>query len=289
MFGYNNALKMLYQPEKSAGAGCQYSANYYKSHNAFYRQPQVGDQVFFGDYGNEGHTGIVVAVNGNVITTVEGNTSGGYGVESNGDGVYLKKYNISTQYIPGYGRPNWSVVVGADIEDTPIGDIDVENYPLIKRGSNNEYVKKAQQILIKLGYNVGPYKDDGDFGSGTYSAVVKFQRDNGLEADGIVGKNTWAVLLKKEKELSSKPHEEKPPVAEEKPPVEPAPAPEDEDEEELPVVKYGCKNKAVVQAMQTLLKLRKCNIGQYGVDGDFGNGTLTGLKEDRWSGNDWRV
>ena len=86
-------------------------------------------------------------------------------------------------------------------------------------------------------------------------------------------------MIQKEKELDIKPDDEVPPVAEEKPPVEPAPAPSDEDEEELPVVKYGCKDKAVVEAMQTLLKLRKCNIGQYGVDGDFGNGTLTGLKE----------
>ena len=279
VFGYENALKMLYQPEHSTGAGCSYSANYYRANNAFYNYPQVGDQVFFGDCGNEGHTGFVVEVNGDFIYTIEGNTSSGYGVESNGDGVYLKRYNIKTQYIPGYGRPNWSVVADGGFEDTPTGDIGVANYPLIKRGSNNAYVKKAQQILIKLGYDVGPYKDDGDFGYGTYQAVVKFQRDNGLEADGIVGKNTWAVLIQKEKELDSKPDEEKPPVAEEKPPVEPAPAPGDEDEEELPVVKYGCKDKAVVQAMQTLLKLRKCNIGQYGVDGDFGNGTLTGLKE----------
>ena len=278
-FGYEKALKLLYQPTKSTGAGCSYSAGFYRAHNAFYRKPQVGDQVFFGDYGNEGHTGIVVAVNGNVITTVEGNTSGGYGVDANGDGVYIKKYNISTQYIPGYGRPNWSVVADGGFEDTPTGDIDVANYPLIKRGSNNEYVKKAQQILIKLGYDVGPYKDDGDFGSGTYSAVVKFRRDNGLEADGIVDKNTWAVLIQKEKELNSKPDDEAPPVEEDKPIVEPDPVPDDEDEEELPVVKYGCKDKAVVEAMQTLLKLRKCNIGQYGVDGDFGNGTLTGLKE----------
>ena len=279
VFGYENALKMLYQPEHSAGAGCTYSANYYRANNAFYNYPQVGDQVFFGDYGNEGHTGFVVEVNGDFIYTIEGNTSSGYGVESNGDGVYLKRYNIKTQYIPGYGRPNWSVVVDGGFEDTSTGGIDAANYPLIKRGSKNEYVKKAQQILIKLGYDVGPYKDDGDFGYGTYQAVVKFQKDNGLEADGIVGKNTWAVLIQKEKELNSKPDEEKPPVEEDKPIVEPDPVPDDEDEEELPVVKYGCKDKAVVEAMQTLLKLRECDIGEYGVDGDFGKGTLTGLKE----------
>ncbi|WP_243129681.1 peptidoglycan-binding protein [Clostridium sp. HBUAS56017] len=33
------------------------------------------------------------------------------------------------------------------------------------------------------------------FGGGTYSAVVQFQRDNGLANDGIVGRNTWSKLL----------------------------------------------------------------------------------------------
>lgn len=33
------------------------------------------------------------------------------------------------------------------------------------------------------------------FGSGTANAVKQFQRDNGLSADGIVGKNTFAKLF----------------------------------------------------------------------------------------------
>lgn len=35
---------------------------------------------------------------------------------------------------------------------------------------------------------------DGDFGSGTKSAVVSFQRAHGLGVDGVVGTNTWAKL-----------------------------------------------------------------------------------------------
>ena len=276
VFGYKNALKMLYQPERSAGAGCKYSANYYRANNAFYNYPQVGDQVFFGDYGNEGHTGFVVEVNGDFIYTIEGNTSSGYGVESNGDGVYLKRYNIKTQYIPGYGRPNWSVVADGGFEDTPTGDIDVANYPLIKRGSNNEYVKKAQQILIKLGYDVGPYKDDGDFGSGTYSAVVKFQRDNGLDADGIVGKNTWAALLKTEQpKPETKPEQTEPDKEPEKKPEEPTTSTGSTCTVELPVIKQGDKGFTVV-AVQVLLN--KNNFGVKYADGDFGPDTLAKVK-----------
>ena len=140
-FGYEKALKMLYQPTKSAGAGCRYSADYYRAHNAFYRVPNVGDQVFFGDYGNEGHTGIVIDVKGSIVATVEGNTSGGYGVDTNGDGVYIKRYDISTHYIPGFGRPNWDVISSnAGNEEVT----DTVSYPTIKLGSKGSDVKKAQ-------------------------------------------------------------------------------------------------------------------------------------------------
>ncbi|MBR1884124.1 MAG: peptidoglycan-binding protein, partial [Clostridia bacterium] len=36
---------------------------------------------------------------------------------------------------------------------------------------------------------------DGIFGNNTYNAVVNFQRNNGLAADGVVGCNTWTKLV----------------------------------------------------------------------------------------------
>ena len=264
-FGYEKALKMLYQPTKSTGAGCSYSAGFYKAHNAFFKQPKVGDQVFFGDYGNEGHTGIVVAVNGNVITTVEGNTSGGYGVESNGDGVYLKKYNISTQYIPGFGRPNWGVVSSNAGNE---GVSDTVSYPTIELGSKGSDVKKAQQLLIAKGYSCGAAGADGDFGAGTYNAVKKFQADNGLEADGIVGANTWAALLKTEQ---PKPEQTKP----EKEPEKPTTPTDSACIVDLPIVRQGDNGFPVI-AVQTLLGKHNFNVNY--VDGDFGPDTLAKVK-----------
>lgn len=264
-FGYENALKLLYQPEKSAGAGCKYSADYYRRKNAFFKQPKVGDQVFFGDYGNEGHTGIVVAVSGNVITTVEGNTSGGYGVDANGDGVYLKRYNFATTYIPGFGRPNWSAVFGktnaADKEETTV------SYPMLKQGSTGEYVKKAQQLLVANGYSCGAAGADGDFGEGTKRGVMSFQADNGLDTDGIVGAKTWAALLKAEQNEQEKEPEKGPDK-----PTEPTGS---TCTVELPIVKHGDKGFKVV-AVQMLLN--KHNFSVKYTDGDFGPDTLAKVK-----------
>lgn len=259
-FGYEKALKMLYQPTRSAGAGCQYSANYYRAHNAFYRQPQVGDQVFFGDYGNEGHTGIVIEVAGSVVTTVEGNTSGGYGVDSNGDGVYIKRYNIDTQYIPGFGRPNWEVV-SSNVGNEEVTD--AVSYPTIKLGSKGSDVKKAQQLLIAKGYSCGAAGADGDFGAATYNAVKKFQAANGLETDGIVGAKTWAALLKTEQ------------TEPEKEPEKPAAPTGSTCTVELPIIKQGDKGFTVV-AVQMLLSKHDFSV-KY-TDGDFGPDTLAKVK-----------
>jgi peptidoglycan hydrolase-like protein with peptidoglycan-binding domain len=35
---------------------------------------------------------------------------------------------------------------------------------------------------------------DGNFGPGTEVAATRFQSENGLTADGIVGPQTWAAL-----------------------------------------------------------------------------------------------
>lgn len=65
-------------------------------------------------------------------------------------------------------------------------------YPAIRYGSRGNYVKIAQYYLNIYGYDLDA---DGIFGSGTQAAVRKFQTDNGLTADGIVGRQTWTKLV----------------------------------------------------------------------------------------------
>jgi N-acetyl-anhydromuramyl-L-alanine amidase AmpD len=52
-------------------------------------------------------------------------------------------------------------------------------------------VLKVQQILQQMGYSVEPR---GLYDSTTFNEVMRFQRDFGLEADGIVDARTRALL-----------------------------------------------------------------------------------------------
>ena len=64
----------------------------------------------------------------------------------------------------------------------------------LKKGMRGNAVKQLQQNLIKLGYNLGKYGADGDFGNMTENAVKSFQTTKNLKADGIVGQKTYAAI-----------------------------------------------------------------------------------------------
>jgi hypothetical protein len=57
---------------------------------------------------------------------------------------------------------------------------------LLKVGSRGKEVKELQEFL-----NIGA---DGIFGKGTEASVKKWQSENGLTADGIVGPATWDAM-----------------------------------------------------------------------------------------------
>lgn len=106
-FDKERALELLYQPEKSTGAGCGFSMNFYKAHNQFYSSPKVGDQIFFTDGSSIYHTGLIYAVDNNKVYTIEGNTSNVNYVDGNGGRVCKKSYPLNASYIAGYGRPKY--------------------------------------------------------------------------------------------------------------------------------------------------------------------------------------
>lgn len=65
---------------------------------------------------------------------------------------------------------------------------------VLKQGDRNGYVWDLQHRLQQLGYYT--QNMDGIFGQVNKNAVVRFQRNYGLSADGIVGSKTWAALRK---------------------------------------------------------------------------------------------
>ena len=67
-------------------------------------------------------------------------------------------------------------------------------------GAMGQTVYNVQARLRELGYY--PYEPDAKFGSGTRDAVLRFQAENGLDEDGIVGEDTFRTLMSAEAKRS---------------------------------------------------------------------------------------
>lgn len=198
------AQKIIYQTG-DLGAGCTFSMGYYKTAKQFFKTPAVGDQIFFGTGTSATHTAIVEKITATEVHTIEGNTREEDGVIPNGGGVFRKSYALNDPAILGYGRPKY------ETEDAPKpatkpetttttskgGSTVTIELSMLQRGSKGAQVKTVQRILKGLGYSLGIYGIDGDFGATTQKRVIEFQKKNGLAADGIVGKDTWTALLKR--------------------------------------------------------------------------------------------
>jgi hypothetical protein len=65
---------------------------------------------------------------------------------------------------------------------------------LLQQGSRNDQVKLLQRLLNKRRIATPPLKEDSAFGLKTKAAVTTFQAQQRLNADGIVGSQTWQRL-----------------------------------------------------------------------------------------------
>lgn len=87
-------------------ASCMNLGDWFKANGKWFSSPQIGDVVFFKFPTNNrwtNHVGIVTGIKGNVIETVEGNTS-----ISNNDNGGAVMQRQRTSNIVGYGRPAYT-------------------------------------------------------------------------------------------------------------------------------------------------------------------------------------
>lgn len=160
-----------------------------------YANPEVGDIVIFYRNGTFAHTGIVISVNGDLFTTIEGNTSGGSTIVANGGAVCQKSYYNSN--LPGtkFCRPDWSLVTSiVSSGGSSEGSSDATDSDIIQIGNTGDAVKVLQQNLITLGYSCGKSGADGSCGNDTVAAIQRFQKANNLSVDGQAGTATQTKI-----------------------------------------------------------------------------------------------
>jgi peptidoglycan hydrolase-like protein with peptidoglycan-binding domain len=75
-----------------------------------------------------------------------------------------------------------------------------ENNPALRKGAKGEAVAILQQAMVDLGFPMpistggGDGPADGIYGNETAATVQAFQRANGLQADGVAGRQTLQRL-----------------------------------------------------------------------------------------------
>jgi GH25 family lysozyme M1 (1,4-beta-N-acetylmuramidase) len=86
-------------------------------------------------------------------------------------------------------------LLGGLVVDGLCGAKTLAKLPLISKKHNPKHkiVKPLQRYLNALGYDCGTA--DGIAGTKFHNAVVKFQKANGLTADGILGQNSYRKLI----------------------------------------------------------------------------------------------
>lgn len=121
--------------------------------------------------------------------------------ETNTDGHFVHIDTRSTKsFWYGQAQAYRSTFGGSTTSSTATS---TNNTYLLIYGNKGDAVKELQEKLLALGYDLGSYGADGQYGAATQKAVKKFQADNELDDDGIAGSLTLEKLEEKYSALSS--------------------------------------------------------------------------------------
>lgn len=177
--------------------GCEKHVELFKNHSKSKweedgtKAPEIGDYIFYNwdgsvqpNDGSADHVGIVETITNNRITVIEGNYS---------DSVKRRSLIVGNGNIRGYGKPAYDTLTSMPPSYTRDESVS-STTALLKKGSEGDAVRNLQNNLISLGYSCGSAGADGDFGSGTEAAVRSFQKDKGLQIDGIAGPATLTAI-----------------------------------------------------------------------------------------------
>ena len=144
----------------------------------------LGEALFNGTSSKKTHVGWVCGFmpNGDVLVMEERGLSYGFVITKMSKrawkyrGLMTKRYTYNVQQIP--PKTDSSEFIFTRI---------------LKRGCVGEDVKELKKALLKKGYG-NLTLTNGNFYSLTRNVVKKFQHDNGLNVDGIVGERTYSAL-----------------------------------------------------------------------------------------------
>lgn len=211
-FGIQLGAAMTYQRLGQGSALCSASMAYYQNNKAYFTYPEPGDQVFFYNSGQVGHTGLVETVvgtgdNWTSFTTIEGNTS---------DQVARRTYTKGDNRVAGFGRPNWSLVTSGATTQTPVitpittptvitnatsviaklqkkyhNHIYNVKINLLKKGDSGPQVASFQALLKGKGFDCDI---NGNFDEKTFQALKKFQLEAEIEDDGEFGGTSFNAI-----------------------------------------------------------------------------------------------
>lgn len=185
--------RLFYDGDKTAS--CTTLMKWAKSKGQFFTSGyREGDIILYdwdGDPSSE-HTGYIIAARSDKdLDVIEGNA---------GDSVKQTRPKVST--ILGVFRPlydNGAVTTPTTDEKPATSEqrqLQAVMLPILKRGMKGKDVLSLQYLLLAYKYKLPKYGADGEFGAETRNALVAYQRDNGITADGECGPLTYAKLLR---------------------------------------------------------------------------------------------
>lgn len=141
------------------------------------------------------HTAMMVSAKKLVQASIneKGTVTGGQTGDQTGREIYVGNY---------YNYP-WDCVLRYTEDEIPVEDEPAEDrksdftlsFRLLTYGCKGEDVRALQRNLKALGFDIGRYGTDGDFGYDTKNALIAYQKSVGIDADGIAGKQTMARLM----------------------------------------------------------------------------------------------